>query len=290
MAAGSGLTYDDCKILNAMETLMVPDSKTEKQTDPKFGCAFAYVPSSQTLSGFPLIARNYDYPPPFGEISKHLIVTILHQEDKIPTAIIGMPGQIYCPSCLNAHGHFLELNNGAPSGGGPVNKSAKPSMLIKMLDFLKSSSDFGELSEKLSESRSDYSLIVNAASPIEGASFEYSAPNSTVHFDRFEIDESFVSTNFFLNPKWVLPPPTDNDTFIGVTRRENLLELLDRYEPVSVDQLKEIMDMDLMEGGAKWVMTIYQILYDYNSRLLSLKVPSAGNEWVDIDLNHLLFV
>ncbi len=85
-------------------------------------CAFLSVPPNKSAIGSTLIGRNYDFPPPFDQCSKLLTVTILHEDDKVPTAIISMPGQIYCPSCVNAQGLFMELNNGMPSGGYYVDR------------------------------------------------------------------------------------------------------------------------------------------------------------------------
>eukprot|EP01084_Bolivina_argentea_P168503 292204_1 len=287
----SGLPLNDIKILNAMETLQVVGND-----DFIVGkCAFISIPPSNTQNNSTLIGRNYDYPPPFDKIAKHLIVTIIHETetetDKIPTAIIAMPGQIYCPSCINKKGIFMELNNGFPSGG-PVIDEQRQTLLIKMLDVLQHSNCMNDVKMMMNSFQSDYSLIINVNDPNNnGISYEYSSTlgMKPYLFGETNKNQTFVSTNFFLNDTWTdIPIPYDNNTWSGVTRRQNLLNLTSNSNNISVDDLKDIMDITIENGGAKWgvfhIHTIYQIIFDTDSFSLFLRNRFQPN-WQYINLN-----
>lgn len=112
IAEGANIGIEEVKILNAMETMisLVSDNNVGH-------CAFLSISSKKTTTNSTLIGRNYDYPAPFNVISKYLTVTILKADNTEPVAIVSLPGQIYCPSCIGYNGLFMELNNGTPSGG-----------------------------------------------------------------------------------------------------------------------------------------------------------------------------
>lgn len=98
-------------------------------------CSYFYIPPAQSTGGKGIIGRNYDYPSPFDKIAKYLTLTYLNHPDFQPTLLIALPGQAYCPSCLNKWGLFVEINNGMPSGGYDVDPS-KTTLLIKILEGL----------------------------------------------------------------------------------------------------------------------------------------------------------
>lgn len=131
MADGSGLSLNDCKIINSMETIHVNTGINGNPFHFLSQCAFVSLPPAISHYNSTLIGRNYDYGRPFDEIAKNLIVTVLHENEKVPTAIIGLPGQIYCPSCINKYNIFMELNNGGPSGGFAV-ETQRQTLLIKV--------------------------------------------------------------------------------------------------------------------------------------------------------------
>lgn len=285
ISAGSGLSYGDCQILNAMETLgSLLSSKSNLGQ-----CAFISLPPEKSYANRTLIGRNYDFPYPYNVTAQDLTVTILRENNTIPTAIIGMPGQIYCPSCINAAGLFLELNNGQPSGGFSV-EMERTTLLINMLEGLQNSQNLEALTHQLLATQSDYSLILNAANKTLTRSFEFS---STLGM-RPEFPESgttFVSTNFFLNTTWQgIPMPTDNTTWMGVTRRDNLLNLSSKKDLFDIEDFQDLMDTDIENGGALWPLTIYQIIYETEGGLY-LKIPQEpGASWTYIPLSELLRV
>jgi hypothetical protein len=304
MASGSGLTLDDVNILNGMETLnsMLPpsllDSNNEYKNPLAFGnteaevvhCSFISIPPLKTVSGFSIIGRNYDFTPEiYGEIANNLTVTILNDLNTIPTAIIGMPGQIYCPSCVNQEGLFMELNNGMPSGGY-VSDYSRESMLINMLQVMQNSETLDELSHQMLALQSDYSLIVSTSNKSYAQSYEYSS-NSSLGMKPYSPSsgEVLAYTNYYLNQSWgnEIPVPTDATTWEGVTRRDNLLQLANSSNAFDLDYMKQIMAIDIDDGGACWYMTIYQIIHQPDINMLSLRRPynNDSETWVDIDLN-----
>lgn len=284
MAKGSSLTMDDCKVLNGMETLGVINSSTTDQT-LRLGCAFANVPPALSATGSSIIARNYDYGPPFGTIAgKNVIATIIADQERLPVVVVGMPGQIYCPTCINSENIFVELNNGFASGGDTVVQN-RTTLLLELLENLQISATLQEMSSSLSEIESDYSLIINLADATRPQSFEFSSISGMKPYTPSD-NQTFVSTNFFLNQTWNLPPPKDAGTSIGVTRRNNLINLLDCRNNCDLNYVKNSMDVNLKDGGALWVLTIYQIVYDTSSQELFIRAPHYNFNWTSIALKN----
>ena len=184
----------------------------------------------------------------------------------------------------------MELNNGEPSGGYQLN-AARQSLLINMLEFLQGADSYPQLQHALYASESDYSLIVNTASWNETKSFEFSSrSNGLGGLRSFYPDQSdcFVSTNFYLNQTWPnLPIPTDETTWFGVTRRNNLLDLLNATEQHDVESMKTVMDTRIEQGGAVWDTTIYQMIFDSADMSLYLKSTKHQRDWTQIALPTL---
>lgn len=291
MSEGAEITMDEANILNGMETL-------NKLLEPSYydlrsevvNCAFMLIPPSKTNSGNSIIARNYDFPRDiYGEIAMNLTVTILNQDNKIPTALIGMPGQIYCPSCTNKNGLFMELNNGMPSGGTYVNQT-RESMLTQMVNVLQESKTLDVINAQMLDKESDYSLIISTANSSYVQSFEYSS-NSTLGMKPYypQHETVLVYTNFYLNNSWgnEIPKPTDETTWMGITRRNNLENLASKSSNFTFDDVKNLMLKNISEGGAYWNLTIYQIIADLANNTISLRrALDEDQKWVDIYLDE----
>ena len=274
-ASGANISISDAVILNGMETLSSLGQ-----------CAFISIPGKMTQSGDPLIARNYDYPRPFDKIAQDLLVTVLKMPRSMAVAIIGLPGEIYCPSCLNEKGVFMELNNGMPSGGFEVNNKA-PSMLSDMLDIMLQSDSSMEAQRALERTHHfDFSLIVNIADAHQTYSNELS---TMLGQHALHPNNLFVSTNYFLSQDWSgvqkVVKPTDKNSWLGVSRREHLLHQISKASAVSkglsassslnVQVLEHIMNMSFLKGGAKVKHTIYQIIYAPKTQDLYLHTKGA---------------
>lgn len=286
IAVGSNLPIETCKILNAMETL---NSLLYEQEEVS-ACSFIAIPADRTENNAVIVGRNYDFSPPYDEIAKLLTVTVMKGYDEIPTAIISMPGQIYCPSCINKYSIFLGVNNGMPSGGYFIDYT-KETLLINLLEILQNSKNKKQLDKQLSALNSDYSLIINAAYPKGFISYEYSSTQG-LKCHNPDTNEVFVSTNFYQNEEWNLPPHTDKETWFGVTRHANLINSVEKDDKKYNEfDLMEILDQNIEEGGAKWNLTIYQMVYDSFNNQLYLKIPQLEDaEWINVDLATLFSI
>jgi hypothetical protein len=252
-------------------------------------CAFLFLSPSQTSTGASLIGRNYDYPAPFDQLAQYLTVTVMKQTNKVPTAFISIAGEVYCPSCVNSQGLFMELNNGTPSGGTTVNTSVQ-SMLATMLDTLQNSNSISDVQTQLNSAQSDFSLIVNTASSTTPLSFEYSTnPNLGMNYYYPTANQTFAVTNFFLDPVWGnrIPTPTDATTWYGVTRRDNLLNLASGSNQFNVSSFETLMDTPMSNGGAVWSFTIYQLIFDSSTMNLYVRILSNPSTWNQIPLKQL---
>mgnify|MGYP003638995998 CR=1 FL=1 len=278
-AQGSGLTLDDVKILNAMETFneLLEDA-------PRFKCAFVFLPASHTTTNSTFIGRNYDYSPPLNTLAQYLTVTILNDGKSVPTAFISIAGEIYCPSCVNAKGVFMELNDGSASGGSKV-QTSRASMLSGMLTTLQHSNDLSQANQQLKQLDSDFSLIVNAADEKQSDSFEYSTTLGQQHYSSAS---TLISTNYFLDPAWgsSIPKPNNISTALGITRRNHLLNLTNNTSPIDIAQFKTLMAKRLLAGGAAWDFTVYQLIYDTSTQALYVRYNHAG-DWTAIPMKAL---
>lgn len=288
-AKGSKLGLSNAIVLNAMETLgeLLSNNKNNNGL-PK--CAYIFIPGNKTTSGFPLIGRNYDYNEPFNQLSRYLVVTILKQPDKIPTAFISIAGEAYCPSCVNEKGIFMELNSGSPSGGHKVGIRAK-SMLSRMLMTSQNASTLTQVAQALGDVSSDFSLIVNTNDTHALTSFEYSTdPSLGMKYFYPAYDIVNAVTNFFLDPLWGnhIPIPTDETTWMGVTRRNNLLNLGNSLEnQFDVPTFQTLMNTPIQNGGALWSFTIYQLILDESNLDLYVKINSeSSTNWTKIPLKN----
>lgn len=281
VANGSELSLDEVKILNGMEPLYaLIDGQQEISA-----CSFLNVDGSYTASQANIIGRLYDFFQPYNLLAKYLTVTVLHETDTVPTAFISMPGQIYCPTCINANSLFVELNNGMPSGGFEVN-AQRASLLINLLEATQNSASFDQIDKQLSSLNSDFSLVINVADQNNIKSYEYSSFSGNKAYIPPQ-NSNFASTNFFLNNTWEAPLPTDNSTWIGVSRRDNLLNNANKTVDFSIQDMMNLLDKKITDAGANWDATIYQIAFDTSTQDLYLRITQENNEWTHVNLAGL---
>lgn len=215
-----------------------------------------------------------------------LSITTFNFKHGQKVAIIALPGQIYCPSCLNDKGLFIELNNGFASGGATVNKHQK-SMLTKMLDGLRSSSNISDLDNYLNSINSDFSLIVSAADNNKTISYEYSSELGHKSND-LKNNKNFVVTNNFVGKKWAENILTKNNDYIegSKLRRQNLLDAASTVSDMDINTAKSIMNKSIKDGGAKSPYTIYQIIYDTKTRNIYLDLED-NRGWREIKFKEI---
>jgi hypothetical protein len=281
---GSGIPLEEVKMLNAMETLN--SLLREKDEVEVAACLFVGIPATKASTGSSIIGRNYDFPKPFHKLAQYLTVTVMQEPDTVPTAFIAMAGQIYCPTCINKNSLFVELSNGMPSGGYQTDHSKK-TLLINLLEVLQNSSTYKQLDMQLQALNSDYSLIINTADKEKFKSYEFSSYSVNKIYEA-DIGSIHVSTNFYLNQTWSEAPfPTDDITWKGVSRRDNMHSKFSDKDVYSIEDVLNIMDIDLLDGGSKWDLTIYQIVFDSSEQNLFLKRSSFDDEWYKVELGKL---
>ena len=84
----------------------------------------------------------------------------------------------------------------------------------------------------------------------------------------------------------MLEPPSDKETWQGVSRRDNLLNF-DKNTTFTVNDIMKMLDTKIPDGGATWDLTIYQMVYDSTTNDLYLKRTLEDNEWQHVELNDL---
>lgn len=132
-----------------------------------------------------------------------------------------------------------------PSGGYMVPLDKK-SLLIEMLEYMQNAETIQQLGKQLAATVSDYSLIINFGDDQYSATYEFSSVMGYEAYDNI-LNENFVITNYFLADAWGsrVPVPQDPSTWTGVTRRTNMLTLLNGVANHTVTSLKDAMDRPL---------------------------------------------
>jgi hypothetical protein len=279
-AQAASISLADMKVLNAMETFIGLIKKNHLGN-----CSFVGVSSRRSKLRRVIIGRNYDYPKPFDLCVKYLSVVVLKETNKIPVAVITIPGQIYCPTGINAEGVFCSLNNGMESGGKEVNQESV-SLLTSLLDGLQTHNSAKDFSRYLDNITTDFSLIINSADKESIYSNEFSSVYGVKSYVN-KSDDVFISTNFFKHSDWQLPMVDDKRTGYSVTRYNNLSQSTKGDSCFDIDDIKELLDYrirDLEKPGATWKNTIYQVVCDPEMLVLYIKRPHIKNIWQRIDL------
>ena len=276
-AETSGLTYDQIHMINAVERIGgLPH------------CSVAMAWGDYT-DGSLVIGRNYDYADYFSQIADDVAVTVYHPADgALATATIGYVGEIYAVNAINEAGIFLELNNGKPSANvkSPNYRFTGTTMLF---DIMFDADDLNDIDLFFNTTNSSSSSIINVADSQKGVSYEW-CPIDVKHGESENPEGLLVSTNYFLNPEWDFPVPSDADSWNAISRRENLLKLLDSKKgSVDVSVMQDIIATPFEDGGAMLDLTVYQLVVVPETFELWIRVIDAEDDaWFSVDLASLL--
>ena len=276
-AETSGLTYDQIHMINAVERIGgLPH------------CSVAMAWGDYT-DGSLVIGRNYDYADYFSQIADDVAITVYHPADgALATATIGYVGEIYAVNAINEAGIFLELNNGKPSANikSPNYRFTGTTMLF---DIMFDADDLNDIDLFFNTTNSSSSSIINVADSQKGVSYEW-CPIDVKHGESENPEGLLVSTNYFLNPEWDFPVPSDADSWNAITRRENLLKLLESKKgSVDVSVMQDIIATPFEDGGAMLDLTVYQLVIVPETFELWIRVIDAEDDaWFSIDLASLL--
>ena len=276
-AETSGLTYDQIHMINAVERIGgLPH------------CSVAMAWGDYT-DGSLVIGRNYDYADYFSQIADDVAVTIYHPADgALATATIGYVGEIYAVNAINEAGIFLELNNGKPSANikSPNYRFTGTTMLF---DIMFDADDLNDIDLFFNTTNSSSSSIINVADSQKGVSYEW-CPIDVKHGESENPEGLLVSTNYFLNPEWDFPVPSDADSWNAISRRDNLLKLLEAKKgSVDVSVMQDIIATPFEDGGAMLDLTVYQLVVVPETFELWIRVIDAEDDaWFSVDLLSLL--
>ena len=276
-AETSGLTYDQIHMINAVERIGgLPH------------CSVAMAWGDYT-DGSLVIGRNYDYADYFSQIADDVAVTVYHPADgALATATIGYVGEIYAVNAINEAGIFLELNNGKPSANvkSPNYRFTGTTMLF---DIMFDADDLNDIDLFFNTTNSSSSSIINVADSQKGVSYEW-CPIGVKHGESENPEGLLVSTNYFLNPEWDFPVPSDADSWNAISRRENLLKLLDSKKgSVDVSVMQDIIATPFEDGGAMLDLTVYQLVVVPETFELWIRIIDAEDDaWFSVDLASLL--
>ena len=276
-AETSGLTYDQIHMINAVERIGgLPH------------CSVAMAWGDYT-DGSLVIGRNYDYADYFSQIADDVAVTVYHPADgALATATIGYVGEIYAVNAINEAGIFLELNNGKPSANikSPNYRFTGTTMLF---DIMFDADDLNDIDLFFNTTNSSSSSIINVADSQKGVSYEW-CPIDVKHGESENPEGLLVSTNYFLNPEWDFPVPSDADSWNAISRRDNLLKLLEAKKgSVDVSVMQDIIATPFEDGGAMLDLTVYQLVVVPETFELWIRVIDADDDaWFSVDLLSLL--
>ena len=276
-AETSGLTYDQIHMINAVERIGgLPH------------CSVAMAWGDYT-DGSLVIGRNYDYADYFSQIADDVAVTVYHPADgALATATIGYVGEIYAVNAINEAGIFLELNNGKPSANikSPNYRFTGTTMLF---DIMFDADDLNDIDLFFNTTNSSSSSIINVADSQKGVSYEW-CPIDVKHGESENPEGLLVSTNYFLNPEWDFPVPSDADSWNAISRRDNLLKLLEAKKgSVDVSVMQDIIATPFEDGGAMLDLTVYQLVVVPETFELWIRVIDADDDaWFSVDLASLL--
>ena len=273
-AETSGFTVQQLQQINAVERIAgLPQ------------CSAAMVWGDYAAGSSVVIGRNYDYGEVFSELYNDVAVTVYHPADgALATATIGYAGEIYAVNGINEKGIFLELNNGKPSA--PISSpDARVTGTTMLLSALFECDALDDLDLFFNTVYCNSSYIINTADANRAVSYEW-CPIGVKHGEQTLPDGLLVSTNYYVNPDWEFPVPTDETSWFSLTRRSNLIAQCEAEKGrIDAEAMKRIIDVAEEDGGARNELTVYQIVAEPETLDIWVRVVHAPqSDWVKIDL------
>ena len=274
-AETSGLTVEQLQAVNAVERI---------GGLPMCSAVFCW---DDYAAGPLVIGRNYDYSDAFDLLKDDLAVTVYHPADgSLAAATVGYIGEIYAVNGLNEKGIFMELNNGKPSANirSPDTRITGTTMLFSALFEIDELEDWDLFFSTVNCSSS---YIINVADSRQARSYEW-CPIGFKPGGADLPDGLLVSTNYYVNPEWLFAVPSDEASWLGMTRRNNLIALSENAKgAIDAQKMIEMVDTSVENGGAMDELTVYQMVVVPESKELWIKVVD-GADWTYIDLSVFL--
>ena len=272
----SGLSLEQLKLVNAVE-----------HNAGVTACSALAVDSRYSGDGL-IYGRNYDYNVIFRKLKNDIVLAVFHPGDgSMATATIGYAGEIYCVNGINEQGIFLELNNGTPSGGKSSKNFIHGTESLFDLMFKADSIDF--TTRYFNTVSHNSSFLIGVTDGKKAVCYEWDK-NTVKISDNTEEDGIMAFSNYYLNPQWSFEIPSDEKSWFGITRRNNLLSLAENSKgKIDAKKMCKIMETPIADGGAMFeTETVYQIVYDAQNAELFIKiVDDLTSSWTSIELSAL---
>ncbi len=251
---------------------------------PKCSAVFCW---DDYAAGPLVIGRNYDYSDAFALLKDDVAVTVYHPADgSLAVATVGYVGEIYAVNGLNEKGIFMELNNGKPSANikSPDSRITGTTMLFSALFEIDELEDWDLFFSTVNCSSS---YIINVADSRLARSYEW-CPVGFKPGGSDLPDGLLVSTNYYVNPEWLFALPSDEASWQGLTRRNNLIALSEKAKGgIDAQKMLDIIETSVEDGGAMDELTVFQMVVVPESRNLWIRVI-GGSGWTQIDLSGFL--
>ena len=279
MEETSGLTLDQLKLVNAVEFVSFSNGLLS-------GCSGVAVWGDYAQNGL-VFGRNYDYCDWLKDFAKDFVFTAFHPADgSLAVLTASYAGEIYVVNGLNEKGIFLELNNGAFSGG-TLRFENRKSAVAELFECLLDVSTLDEVDAFFQTVKSSFAYLIGVSDGQIARCYEW--PTFGVELRKTHTRPGLiVLTNHFTEPSWGLPRPNDEKSFKTVERRDNLLTLAKHFKgSIDVETMKGIMDTKLENGGSKLDATVYQLVAEPGKLHIWFKVSDA-QDWTLLDAKPLL--
>ncbi|WKY46679.1 C45 family peptidase [Eubacteriaceae bacterium ES3] len=287
MAETSGLTNDEVLLLNAG---MINLTGTLISFDHADACSGIAAWDDYTPDGQLIFGRNWDIDREnMADYMKYLSVVVFHPEEGHAFANVHPLGNVYLETGMNDTGLFIELDNG--EGSDPnFNPEAQDTASV-LVDVLNQANTLDEATTMLMDTPADLSYIIQVADTDSSVSVERATQYPRIRTGVY--DGLLVAYNNFIEPypaEWEgfvnAPPDASIDP-----RYVNLIETANSetfYGNLDLEGMKELMALDVTEGGAVHGGTVFQYIAIPETK--ELYIHGIGySDWQKVDLNEYFY-
>lgn len=285
MVESSGLSEDEVLVLNAGIVML---STVVLGGEPPSACSGLAVWDEYTPDGVLVFGRNWDIErESLQPYMKYLAVVVFIPDSGNAFANVHPLGNVYLETGMNEKGLFIELNNGAYSDPSYV-EGAENTVSV-LATALNQCSTIDEASEYLLQTPADLSYIIQIADAKECVSVERATFTARVR--ETEQQGVLAAYNSFVPPypeEWIGkiadPRPEETDP-----RYSNLIKLAnsDGFRgKLDVQAMKDLMDIEVRDGGATHRGTVFQVIAVPEE--LTLWIRALGySDWQQVSLREL---
>ena len=285
MSETSGLSIDEVLILNAG---MLNLSGLALGGEEPRSCSGLAVWGEFTPDSNLIFGRNWDIDrESMKKYMKYLSVVVFNPDSGYSLANVHPLGNVYLETGMNDQGLFIELNNGSLSD--PQYIDDRENTVSVLSTALNQCGTIGEAAKYLAGIPADLSYALQVADAENCVSVE--RPTFGARVREAEQDGVLAAYNNFIPPypkEWEgkvidpLAPELD-------PRYQNLIKLANSekfFGKLDVNSMKDLMDIEVKNGGAVHRGTVYQVIASPSELTLWIRgLDYAG--WQEINLKNL---